>query len=241
MTEPLAWEKWSAFSHNRYLEEVEKFSKPGSVAQKKAYFEAHYKRKAAERAAALLETVNTVASNVSESVTEEKNDLGSSSDLCLVQGENHMDEQQLEKDDPKVVVVYSSNTSKCNSSCQWNELDFAKVEGAERIIQEHIDLGSSSRVAISNQLVQKEDHPNIVANIEEKILNHGLDATHIEGADIYLENSNKVEISNQYVNKADHHNVVANIEEKILNEVKFLALFFLHLFHSFHRVLVLMC
>ncbi|KAI3423058.1 uncharacterized protein J3R85_011350 [Psidium guajava] len=47
VSESLAWEKWSAFSHNRYLEEVEKFSKPGSVAQKKAYFEAHYKKKAA--------------------------------------------------------------------------------------------------------------------------------------------------------------------------------------------------
>ncbi|KAK8526262.1 hypothetical protein V6N13_017314 [Hibiscus sabdariffa] len=44
--EPLAWERRSSFSHNRYLEEVEKFSKPGSVIEKKAYFEAHFKRKA---------------------------------------------------------------------------------------------------------------------------------------------------------------------------------------------------
>ncbi|KAK8655634.1 hypothetical protein V6N13_108208 [Hibiscus sabdariffa] len=44
--EPLAWERRSSFSHNRYLEEVEKFSKPGSVIEKKAYFEAHFRRKA---------------------------------------------------------------------------------------------------------------------------------------------------------------------------------------------------
>jgi regulatory protein YycI of two-component signal transduction system YycFG len=55
MTETLEWEKWSAFSHNRYVEEAERISKPGSVAQKKAFFEAHYKKLAAQKAAALLE------------------------------------------------------------------------------------------------------------------------------------------------------------------------------------------
>ncbi|XWS69148.1 hypothetical protein CRYUN_Cryun04dG0154700 [Craigia yunnanensis] len=66
MSESLAWEKWSTFSHNRYLEEVEKFSKPGSVAQKKAYFEAHYKRRAAMRVAALLEQANTITNDASQ-------------------------------------------------------------------------------------------------------------------------------------------------------------------------------
>nr|XP_043638956.1 nucleolar and coiled-body phosphoprotein 1-like isoform X2 [Erigeron canadensis] len=45
-SESLSWERRSIFSHNRYLEEVEKYSKPGSVTQKKAYFEAEFKRKA---------------------------------------------------------------------------------------------------------------------------------------------------------------------------------------------------
>lgn len=44
--ESLSWEKKSSFSHNRYLEEVEKYSTPGSVTEKKAYFEAHFKRTA---------------------------------------------------------------------------------------------------------------------------------------------------------------------------------------------------
>ncbi|XP_023518127.1 protein WVD2-like 7 [Cucurbita pepo subsp. pepo] len=52
MSESLDWEKWSTFSHNRYVEEAEKFARPGSVAQKKAFFEAHYKNLAAQRAAA---------------------------------------------------------------------------------------------------------------------------------------------------------------------------------------------
>ncbi|PIN16271.1 hypothetical protein CDL12_11084 [Handroanthus impetiginosus] len=44
-SEALCWERWSSFSHNRYLEEVEKYSKPGSVTEKKAYFEAHFRKK----------------------------------------------------------------------------------------------------------------------------------------------------------------------------------------------------
>ncbi|CAN0925721.1 Protein WVD2-like 5 [Linum grandiflorum] len=51
----LSWEKWSTFSPNKYLEEVEKCATPGSVAQKKAYFEAHYKRIAARKAELLLD------------------------------------------------------------------------------------------------------------------------------------------------------------------------------------------
>ncbi|KAK6122357.1 hypothetical protein DH2020_043867 [Rehmannia glutinosa] len=43
--EALCWERRSSFSHNRYLEEVEKCSKPGSVTEKKAYFEAHFRKK----------------------------------------------------------------------------------------------------------------------------------------------------------------------------------------------------
>ena len=45
LTEPLEWGKWSAFAHNRYLEEAAVQARPGSVAQKKAIFEAHYARK----------------------------------------------------------------------------------------------------------------------------------------------------------------------------------------------------
>ncbi|XP_075658149.1 protein WVD2-like 7 isoform X1 [Castanea sativa] len=46
----LSWEKWSTFSSNKYLEEVEKCATPGSVAKKAAYFDAHYKKIAARKA-----------------------------------------------------------------------------------------------------------------------------------------------------------------------------------------------
>lgn len=59
-SEPLSWEKWSTFPHKKYVEEAARYAQPGSVAQKKAFFEAHYKKIAAQKAAAaaLLEQEN---------------------------------------------------------------------------------------------------------------------------------------------------------------------------------------
>ncbi|KAL4363425.1 hypothetical protein GQ457_04G033610 [Hibiscus cannabinus] len=58
----LAWEKWSAFSHKNYVEEARRYARPGSVAQKKAFFEAHYKALAARKALLELEQANARAS-----------------------------------------------------------------------------------------------------------------------------------------------------------------------------------
>lgn len=58
MSERLDWEKWSSFpTQNRYVAEAERYSRPGSVAQKKAFFEAHYKKLAAARKAAAEEAL----------------------------------------------------------------------------------------------------------------------------------------------------------------------------------------
>ncbi|KAL9241142.1 hypothetical protein vseg_015284 [Gypsophila vaccaria] len=64
MSESLAWEKWSAFTNNRYLEEAERYSKPGSVAKMKAYFEAHYGRFGAKKNAARQQANNNVATRI---------------------------------------------------------------------------------------------------------------------------------------------------------------------------------
>ncbi|KAL0450744.1 UNVERIFIED_CONTAM: protein WVD2-like 7 [Sesamum latifolium] len=68
MTESLSWEKWSTFSHKKYVEEAERYAQPGSVAQKKAFFEAHYKKIAARKAAALLEQENAAKITEAEGV-----------------------------------------------------------------------------------------------------------------------------------------------------------------------------
>ncbi|GAB4828778.1 hypothetical protein Ancab_018439 [Ancistrocladus abbreviatus] len=77
--ESLSWERRSSFSHNRYLEEAEKISKPGSVTEKKAYFEAHFRKQALLRQAS-SEGQNERSSLVSghdkeRTLTEEGNDV----------------------------------------------------------------------------------------------------------------------------------------------------------------------
>ncbi|XP_077220385.1 protein WVD2-like 7 [Tasmannia lanceolata] len=67
--ESLCWERRSSFSHNRYLEEVEKCSKPGSVIEKKAYFEAHFKRKA------LLREASSECQNEVDEQTTSENEI----------------------------------------------------------------------------------------------------------------------------------------------------------------------
>ncbi|KAI5055723.1 hypothetical protein GOP47_0029244 [Adiantum capillus-veneris] len=78
-----SWVKRSSFNHNQYLEELGNCSTPGSVRQKKAYFEAYYKaiakRKALENALAaegitngpaIEEEANDVYSDESNSVSD---------------------------------------------------------------------------------------------------------------------------------------------------------------------------
>lgn len=75
MSESLDWEKWSSFTHNRYLEEVGKYAKPGSVAEKKAYFEAQHRKAAAKKSALLLEQQNAAVDESSDlNVTNQNND-----------------------------------------------------------------------------------------------------------------------------------------------------------------------
>ncbi|GMP43252.1 hypothetical protein CsSME_00012685 [Camellia sinensis var. sinensis] len=73
MLESLACEKWSCFSNNQYLEEAKKSSKPGLVAQRKAYFEALYNRNGAKKPAALLEEQNAACNepNVMEETSRD--------------------------------------------------------------------------------------------------------------------------------------------------------------------------
>lgn len=89
-TETLSWEKWSSFSQNRYLEEVERFSTPGSVIQKKAYFEAHFRKIAARKALeqqAQLEA-HSEAENEAHSETE--------NDVLFSEGHSHEDSRALQ-------------------------------------------------------------------------------------------------------------------------------------------------
>lgn len=102
-SDSLSWEKWSSFSPNKYLEEVEKCATPGSVAQKKAYFEAHYKKIAARKI---------------EEMEQEKRKEADFSNKDDHNGEDHV-EKPCKYDDPaKSFNVFhnSSNSDESNES-----------------------------------------------------------------------------------------------------------------------------
>ncbi|KEH25391.1 protein WVD2-like 7 isoform X2 [Medicago truncatula] len=142
MSESLAWEKWSSFSHNRYVEEAERYSKPGSVAQKKAFFEAHYKKLAAQKAAALLEQQNNAASqnNVTEKEdNDENNDSQKDSKYEVVVKED--------RDDGKVLShALDSNMEKCIAS------ESNKLEECETQMEQGVVLRNSMMVELQKRL-----------------------------------------------------------------------------------------
>ncbi|PWA75031.1 TPX2, C-terminal domain-containing protein [Artemisia annua] len=109
-SESLSWERRSIFSHNRYLEEVEKYSKPGSVTAKKAYFEAEFRRKA------LLRQQSAECQNEGELPTNTNNDL-----------------HDFEETDTGTASPSSSNSSVCN---QETKIQQYKGDGFEALYAE---------------------------------------------------------------------------------------------------------
>ncbi|KAJ7974724.1 Protein WVD2-like 7 [Quillaja saponaria] len=158
-SESLAWEKWSTFSHNRYVEEAERYSRPGSVAQKKAFFEAHYKKIAAQKAAALLEQANNASSNnlpqqepevVAEVIiSSTHNSETASPNPKLIVNEEH--EAKVEEDFIGNADGYSSNTER-------NNFESNRVNGAEPKTKQQPFMGNSMRVELQNQLADVNNH-----------------------------------------------------------------------------------
>lgn len=139
MSESLAWEKWSTFSHNRYVEEAERFSRPGSVAQKKAYFEAHYKNLAARKAAAaLLEQANAAAANnvsepahegeVQEHATQDPGSAATAEASFVAHDNGASSLVEMEKSESRKVEEVASTREK-----QGDMEDLAKVETLNQV------------------------------------------------------------------------------------------------------------
>ncbi|XP_021890303.1 protein WVD2-like 4 isoform X2 [Carica papaya] len=178
MSESLAWEKWSTFSsHNRYVEEAERYSRPGSVAQKKAFFEEHYKKVAAARkAAALLEQANgtsNIALDQSESegrdhdmVTQDPQMLSVTSQECEVRDHDMVaqDSQMLSITSQEPVneqeevtdlnneesSVVESNGLSSNSKIKVLEND--KLKEADQVTEQKVLVENSMRVDLLNKL-----------------------------------------------------------------------------------------
>ncbi|KAE8706684.1 TPX2 family protein, putative isoform 3 [Hibiscus syriacus] len=90
--------EWSTFSRNKYVEEAERYARPSSVAQKKAFFEALYKTLAARKAAAMLEQAKIAAATETEALhQEDKPSRADSVDEPRVLLDNNMNNESFEK------------------------------------------------------------------------------------------------------------------------------------------------
>ncbi|KAG5224587.1 protein WVD [Salix suchowensis] len=96
-SDTLAWEKYSAFSHNRCQEELEKFKAPGLVAQKKAYFEEYYKKiRVMKGLQAEQETTQTDPNqNGQEIPAQEHNGVGSEASKEEIKPSNTCQEESV--------------------------------------------------------------------------------------------------------------------------------------------------
>ncbi|KAK2972206.1 hypothetical protein RJ640_030751 [Escallonia rubra] len=170
MTEPLDWEKWSSFNHNRYLEEVEKYSKPGSVAAKKAYFEAHYKRIAAKKAAALLGEDNEAAQNSLGLGDADETCNGTPVDVGLAKSNTHVviDETQG-KEAPRPDPVFTVDASKCTLNFEKNEMGTSKIEGSESLSDQPASAVDPIRAGLPSQLEMVKNRSKVMSTQEENI------------------------------------------------------------------------
>lgn len=151
----LCWERWSTFPTNKYLEEVEKCSTPGSVAQKKAYFEAHYKRIAARKA----ELLDLEKKRETELMSSEDHSQTSMGSAC------NTSEEELD-------VVKSNNQNPASGTELEDEEEFTR-----EVIDAHthvLDYGEAEVFDERNELV------NFTSDFSEHIdeeLSDGVDIT----------------------------------------------------------------
>ncbi|XP_058093797.1 protein WVD2-like 7 isoform X2 [Magnolia sinica] len=176
VSESLDWGKWSSFSHNRHLEEVQKYSTPGSVAQKKAYFEAHYKRIAAQKAAALLEQANAEGNSLSEQeendgvqkgnapdsatgeIADNSFDIVDKKDKLVESNSNSRGDKPDEVESPEINTGFSTEAKGSDLNERMDGLETAKVEEADPLTEEKIIIETPVQIQSSPQLVDAKNY-----------------------------------------------------------------------------------
>lgn len=181
-SESLSWERRSIFSHNRYLEEVERYSKPGSVTEKKAYFEAEFKRKALlkQRASECQDGGDSPTSRITDlhdfEVSGNGNESTCSSDPSVCNRETKI--QHYEKEDVEALYSEDGNGSTRNSEydegtisqeCEIQNCEFLPVATQDEPVKDIVDC----LVSIPEHLKFDETHQSetegVVAITEQSI------------------------------------------------------------------------
>ncbi|XP_059447534.1 protein WVD2-like 7 [Corylus avellana] len=186
----LSWEKWSAFSPNKYLEEVEKFATPGSVAEKKAYFEAHYKKIAARRAE-LMDQANQMENDPLRPENQNGGDLtsnvssaGFEFDIC----NSHSPTEEVVKQETNLVSeVISTHVADLKEDAAIStESQRTLSEGVEEEMGSRIDSPKSSKPEEAVLVKEEEEEA------EESTLVESQDTKEISHKDNAIGNAPKV-------------------------------------------------
>ncbi|KAL2546955.1 hypothetical protein Fot_16188 [Forsythia ovata] len=170
----LSWEKWSSFSPNKYLEEVENISTPGSVAQKKAYFEAHYKKIAARKAEQLEEEnpMDPISQTPDEPISEDhvENSTSIDTELGVCNGEKSAevvdnvttvdearndDAGSMEDIEPESCTTDLTDLTRVTTSEVAKEDAAVAVEGGNSGVQE--DKKELNHNAVNTKLNDREE------------------------------------------------------------------------------------
>ncbi|XP_074376463.1 protein WVD2-like 7 isoform X2 [Apium graveolens] len=162
----LSWEKWSTFTQNRHVEEAERYAQPGSVAEKKAFFEAHYKRiAAAKKAAALLEEENA-ANNTAE---QEFGCIDTNPDTgkCSLESQEQL---LIKNDSEKENFMVSANEDDSNSNANSAIPDEL---GLEKVAVMDMDTKVLGEIAMNiGSIDPPENHEdkNMVSRLDNSLL-----------------------------------------------------------------------
>ncbi|KAF8040077.1 hypothetical protein BT93_B2335 [Corymbia citriodora subsp. variegata] len=155
----LSWERWSSFSPNRYMEEVEKCAMPGSVAMKRAYFEAHYKKIAAQKAELLEEEKKMMGDS---SPTGERNgDLNRDADEATFEINTHEDQSHSRAIEQGMSLLAETNGFYSEDP---NEDDLITIECQSSVVVE-VQLESERNLEITN--LGKQEEINSVKEVIE--------------------------------------------------------------------------
>ncbi|EHA8586412.1 putative protein WVD2-like 7 [Cocos nucifera] len=166
LSESLDWGKWSSFSHNRYLEDVEKYSKPGSVAQKKAYFEAHYRNMAARKSVSVLDHENAITATAPEREASDRfsNDEGHIDSSDPEVGSKEVKDIMTTTEAQEIVSV-AVDAGSSGSAGGNHAAGTGQVEKAGQILEDEILKGSCSQIE-STDIVEDVENQNKVPAIE---------------------------------------------------------------------------
>ena len=110
ISESLAWEKWSAFSHNRYVEEAKKFFRRKAVEKAAAAEKASALIQEANSSSALIQEANSSSSRTSNAETQDENHTNSSIEIKSKSDGNLAIIEQLDQDAKSVIVDNNLDT-----------------------------------------------------------------------------------------------------------------------------------